>query len=268
MNIQKKISEYIDGDREFVVATVVEAVGSSPARSGFRMIVDGDGFEGSVGGGALEYRAVDDARKQLSLRKNALKEYALGDIGMTCGGTAKIFYEYMPGGRNFYVFGGGHICKSVCPIAESLGFKVTVVDDRPEVANSESQPHAQNVICGDFEEVIEGLAIPDNSYALIVTNKHIHDRDVLEALCKRAGKFRYIGMIGSRTKVAICLRELSEAGVSDETIENIYTPVGLNIGGDSPAEIAVGIMAEIIAIDHGKEVPHMKSACRADSPRP
>lgn len=262
INIQQAICEYIEDGKEFVTATVVEAVGSSPARSGFKMIITKDGFTGSVGGGKIEYIAVDTAREQIKKRKNLLSEYNLGEIGMTCGGTVKIFYEYMPGGRNFFIFGGGHVCQAVSPIAESLGFKVKVMDNRPEIANRECQPHAHEVICGEFAEEIDKLKIPDNSYALIVTNKHTHDGEVLHALCRRAEKFTYIGMIGSRTKVGLCFSQLREAGVSEDTISKIYTPVGLNIGGESPAEIAVGIMAEVIAVDYGRDVPNMKKLAK------
>ena len=105
MRIMEKLNEYCVGGKEFVLVTVVEATGSSPARSGFKMIVDKNNIFGSVGGGSLEYLAVDAARELFGTRKNLLKEFNLSAIGMTCGGTVKLFFEYMPGGKNFFIFG-------------------------------------------------------------------------------------------------------------------------------------------------------------------
>lgn len=259
MNIIDELNKYIESSKEFVLATVVEATGSTPARAGFKMIISKDDFVGTVGGGSLEYKTVDQGREQLKERKSILKEYDLAEIGMTCGGCVKVFFEYMPGGKNLYIFGAGHVAQAVSPIANMLGFKVTVIDNRPEVATKENHPNAYKVICSDFKEYIESTTFPNNSYAIIVTNKHKFDGTVLNALCKIPEKFVYIGMIGSIHKIGLVMEDLKNNGVTDEQIEKIYTPIGLDIGGNSPAEIAVGIMAEIIAIEYKKPVPHMKN---------
>ncbi len=258
MNTLKKTLEYLDNNRDFVLMTVVRAEGSSPARSGFKMIVDSEGnLHGTVGGGALEYKAVETAKQCLQNKTNILEHYNLADIGMECGGAAEIFYEYISKEKNIYIFGAGHICQAFSPIAKQLGFRITVIDDRPEVAIPSLQPTADEIICGSFVETINTLDFPNQSYCLIVTNKHLHDYDCLKALLAKETNFYYIGMIGSRVKVSNIFAKLSKDGISEEKIKKVSSPVGLNIGGDTPSEIAVGIAAEIISIENAKTVPHM-----------
>lgn len=259
MDINKKLAQFLESGREFVLATVIEATGSSPARSGFKMIVSNEEFLGTVGGGTLEYKTVEAARETLKRKKNSLIAFDLKNIGMTCGGQAKIFFEYIQGEKRMYIFGGGHICQAFSPIAASLGFKITVLDNRSDVANKEKQPFAHEIVCEEFESGIDKMKFGDNSFALIATNKHAYDGAVIKKLCEQEEKFRYIAMIGSKTKVKTCLEELIDMGIKIETLKKIYSPAGLKIGGDSPAEIAVAIAAEVIAFEHGKDVPNMKT---------
>lgn len=260
MKTLKKLQEYLDNNNEVVLATVVDAKGSTPGRKAFKMIVADDGtFYGTVGGGAIEYEVVEKARKLIRQKSNLLKEFKLKDLNMICGGEVTVFFEYMANLRTLYILGGGHVGQAIEPIASSLGFRVIVVDNRPEVTTKELHPFAQEIICGDFYETIKNMTLNNPAYAIVLTNKHLHDSDCLRALLQKEHELKYIGMIGSMTKVKICLDELEKGGIKRDKIDKVYTPIGLDIGGDTPAEIAVGIMAELIAIAHDKKVPHMKN---------
>ncbi len=259
MNIFQKVNEITSQNKEIVLATVVDAKGSSPARKAFKMIIVADGsIMGSVGGGALEYEVVNIGRELIKSKQNDLRHFDLSELGMACGGEVTVFFEYISKGKYLYIFGGGHICQAISPIAQSLGFRITVVDDRPEVTSKEMHPSAENVTCGGFVETVSTMEIHSPAYALIVTNKHMHDGDTLKALLQRNEEFRYIGMIGSKSKVEGCMNMLERTGIDRKKLQQIYTPVGLRIGGDTPAEIAVSIMAEVIAVENNKTAPHMR----------
>lgn len=259
MKILDHINNLLEKNISFVLATVVDADGGSPAKAGFKMVIADDGsLFGSVGGGGIEYKAVDVAKECIKRGRSCFKEFELADLGMACGGRAAIFFEYLAKQEHLYVLGAGHICQAITPIAESLGYKVVVIDDRKEVTDPKMHPSAAEVICGDFEETIGKIKIATPASALIVTNKHLHDYDCLKAVLLRKEEFAYIGMIGSVVKVEKIFERALDEGLSKEKIKRVYSPVGLKIGGDTPAEIAVGIMAEMIAIKYEKDLPHMK----------
>jgi xanthine dehydrogenase accessory factor len=236
----------------------VEAIGSTPGRKAFKMIIADDGtFYGTVGGGAIEYKVVEMGRELIKKKTNHFQKFNLKEIGMICGGEISVFFEYMAGGKYLYICGGGHVCQAIEPIAKSLGFNITVIDNRKDVAVRELHPSADEIVCGEFDETIKNMQIRQPAYAIILTNKHIHDGDSLKALLSKDDSFEYIGMIGSRNKVKTCLENIKD--INQEKLDKVYTPIGLNIGGETPAEIAVGIMAEIISLQYGRNVPHMKN---------
>lgn len=156
----------------------------------------------------------------------------------------ELFVEYLASKPNLVICGGGHIALPLCNLGKLLDFNVIVIDDRKEFANNERFNIADEVICGDFEEVIKEKSFSKNTYFVIVTRGHKDDRRCLEAVIDK--EYAYVGMIGSRAKVATVVKALLEVGYSQELIDNVHTPIGLNIGGQTPAEIAVSIAAEII----------------------
>lgn len=156
----------------------------------------------------------------------------------------EIFIEYLASKPNLLICGGGHIALPLCNIGKLLDFKVTVIDDRKEFANNDRFNIADEVICGDFEEILKGKDFTKNTYVVIVTRGHKDDRRCLEAVINK--DYAYVGMIGSRAKVATVVKAMLEEGYSQELIDKVHTPIGLNIGGQTPAEIAVSIVAEII----------------------
>jgi xanthine dehydrogenase accessory factor len=156
----------------------------------------------------------------------------------------EVFIEYILDKPNLIICGGGHIALPLCNIGKMLEFKTTIIDDRIEFANSERFPMANRVLCKDFNEAIEEVKPNKSTYFVIVTRGHKDDRKCLEKILTK--DFFYVGMIGSKSKVAFVINNMLENGYTKEQIEKVHTPIGLNIGGQTPAEIAVSIAGEII----------------------
>lgn len=156
----------------------------------------------------------------------------------------EIFVEYLTSKANLVICGGGHIALPLCNIGNLLEFNVTVIDDRKEFANYDRFNLADEVICGSFEEVLKERSFSKNSFFVIVTRGHKDDKICLEAIIDK--DYAYVGMIGSRAKVKTVVTSLIEDGYTQELIDKVHTPIGLNIGGQTPAEIAISIAAEII----------------------
>lgn len=259
MFFYEKLNELIRRNEELVTITIVETSGSTPARDAFKMLVTASGLlEGTVGGGALEYRAVEIAKACLTEKASKLISIDLDEVKMACGGSVKLFFEYIAPQKSLYIFGGGHIAQAIAPPAHDLGFRLTVVDHRPEIQDSPRLSDARSVLSDSYKKAVEDLDFLSPSYALIVSNKHLYDGETLLALLKKDVSFRYIGMIGSRKKVKECFDMLRAEGIPQEKIDKVFAPVGLNLGGNTPMEIAVSILGEIIAVDHGLKPDNMK----------
>lgn len=247
MEIFKKITELEAEGRTLVLATVVETTGSTPREAGARMLVLDDGsLFGTVGGGAIEKTVVDEARTLLTTGGHKLIRQTLKDMGMYCGGGMTVYLETLNPPSRLCIFGGGHIGRDLANISKSIGFHVTVIDNREEVANPDHHPDADVIICKDYTAALEGLNFSENTYIVILTHKHVHDYEVLEYCIEKP--HRYLGMIGSKRKVATCLAQLREKGITEDVINTIHSPIGLKIGGNTPAEIAVSIAAELISV--------------------
>jgi xanthine dehydrogenase accessory factor len=233
-----------------VMATVIESLGSAPREEGARMLVKKDGSTtGTIGGGAIEKKIVDEALLLMSAGTPKLFRCELKDIGMSCGGGMSVFLEPLLPAAQLIIFGAGHIGCALSQIGRMLDFNVTVVDNRGEFANREHLPHADTIIAEDYQKVLENFVSSENSYIIIVTHKHAHDFEILEQLIHKP--FCYLGMIGSRSKVAKAFQQLRDKGTSEEIIKKIYSPVGISIGASTPAEIAISIAAELVAVRSG-----------------
>jgi len=245
----RRILEGLEKGKNTVVATVVSAQGSIPSSVGSRMLVFSDSIEGTVGGGALEQRVIADARQMMSVPdERCLVTFTSEDLDMNCGGSVTIFFETMNAGPALWIFGGGHIAKALVPMTAACGFSVTVVDNRPEFAVRERFPDAVSVRGGAYDE--NARMVPEGGFVLMITHGHEHDDEVLNEVVRVDPPLPYIGMIGSRNKVKLALENLRKNGVDPGS--NIYAPVGLDIGGRRPGEIAVAIAAEIQGIRYQK----------------
>lgn len=238
------------------LATIVGTRGSTPGRTTMRLLVLGDGtFLGTVGGGCLEAEVYDTALEVIGDEQPRSLQFRLTeqespDSGLMCGGEVTIFVEPITT-PCLWIFGGGHVSKALCQVAALAGFRTTIVDDRADFASTERFPEAHETLGAPYPEAVERMSIQPNSYAVIVTRGHKEDGVVLEALGRRfaAGDhLRFLGMIGSKTKQALLWKQLRAAGIGDDFLATVRTPMGAYLGGKSHEEIAVSVVAELISV--------------------
>jgi len=258
------LGEALSRGEEAALVTIVSSNGSTPQRVGAKMLVFADGrIVGTVGGGCYENDAIGKARQVLQTRKPTTVKYDLNDdfaeeTGLVCGGQMEVFIEPIEASPSVYIFGAGHVGYYLARCAYEAGFGVHIVDDRAAFANAERFPFAASVVVDDIPDWLAKTTLPPSSYAVIVTRGHRNDLDALRALAPR--ELRYIGLIGSRAKVARLYDQLlSESPVDPALLERIHAPIGLDLGAVTPQEIAVSITAELIAVRRGK-VDALKSA--------
>lgn len=251
------LGEALKRGEEVALVTIVSANGSTPQRVGAKMLVYADGrVLGTIGGGCYENEALWKAREVLKTRKAVTVKYELADdfaaeSGLICGGQMEVFIEPIEPSPTVYIFGAGHVGRYVGRIAHEAGFRVHVVDDREKFANRERFPDAAEIVVDDIPEWLAKTALPTSAYAVVVTRGHRHDLEALRALAVK--NLRYLGLIGSRAKVKRIYDVLAEDGtVAVEQLERVHAPIGLDIGAVTPQEIAVSIVAELIAVRRGK----------------
>ncbi|HHX42861.1 MAG TPA: hypothetical protein GX714_02570 [Chloroflexi bacterium] len=243
-----------------VLITVVEAEGSTPARLGAKLLVRANGARvGTVGGGALERAANAKAREILESHRAELVRYSLveGDralegepTGMVCGGRATLFFDYIGYSQHAFLFGGGHVGQALLRVLSTLPYYITVIDHRPEIR--ERLDGAARAIIADYATALQGEQVPPGSYFFIATASHEYDYEVLRLIMGSDWRPAYVGMIGSQRKVRANVDRLRQELGDAAPWEALYAPVGLDIGGPTPAEIAVAVAAEIQAVRYGK----------------
>ncbi len=250
-----RVSQLLPGHACFTIATIVKVSGSSPRDAGAKMIVFQDGTtEGTLGGGKLEAQVIRDALDCLCRRANSIQSYRLSDdgLGMKCGGAVEVYYEAVAPAARLVIFGGGHVGRAIARLASSAGFAVEVVDDRPEHLDSSAYPSGVRLVTTDstFREGFEALCSED--FAVVVTRDAATDA----ALAGRhAASGAYVGVLGSRAKRAFMQRAVASAGVSERDFERVRCPIGVDIGADTPEEIAVSVVAELIAVRKNRRAP-------------
>jgi xanthine dehydrogenase accessory factor len=257
------VVDALDRGEAAALVTIVSTRGSTPQRVGAKMLVFADGrIVGTIGGGCYENDAFWKARDAITARKPQLVHYELTDdfaeeSGLICGGQMDVYIEPIEPSPELYIVGAGHVGFHLARVAHEVGFRVHVVDDREKFANQERFPTATEVIVDDIAAWLTGATLPPHAFAVIVTRGHTHDLDALRALAPK--DLRYLGLIGSRAKVARVYDALAAEGVSADVLAKVHAPIGLDIGAVTPQEIAVSILAELIAVKHGKTgAPSMK----------
>jgi xanthine dehydrogenase accessory factor len=256
--------------RKAALATIINVRGSIPSFETAKMLVRDDGsIVGTIGGGCVEAEVWEAAREVIQNEKPQTLKFNLNnnpkyDTGLVCGGTLEVFVEPVLPQVALYIFGAGHVAWSLYKVARIAGFEVVVVDDRESYANRERFPEARDVYADEYEQVMAQLSPSEASYIVIVTRGHRDDMRVLRWAAETPA--RYIGMIGSQRKVISIYKELEKEGIAAEKLARVYAPVGIEIGSITPEEIAVSIVAEMIAIRRGSDspLPHMKSAKAAE----
>jgi xanthine dehydrogenase accessory factor len=240
------------------LATIVAGESGSPGKTGFQMLVYPDGrISGTVGGGILEAKVRDEALLCLKTKESKLLEFTLDQesanaTGSICGGTVKVFVQSIQANPTLYVFGTGHIALPLVNFSKALDYNVIIIDDREEFANKQRFPLADEIKLGDFTNMIKSIEFRPDDHVVIITRGHEHDELVLKECLLKVHLPGYIGMIGSREKIVTTLARLKEQGIPEQLLIKVNSPIGLDIGAKTPAEIAISIVAEIIAHRYGK----------------
>jgi xanthine dehydrogenase accessory factor len=249
-DIYAEITRLSNAGEDAALCTVISAAGSTPREEGAKMLVRTDGsIMGTVGGGAVEKAVVNEALEVIRIGRAKKFEYCLkegGELGMMCGGDTEVFIEPLLTVPSLFIFGGGHIAVPLVRMAAIVGFKITVIDERPEYADAARFPDAAETLVLEIPDAYSRLKIGQNSYIVIITHGHKGDEAALEGALKTPA--RYIGMIGSRTKNAAVFGHLLSKGFTQEDISRTHAPIGVAIKAQTPEEIAVSILAEMIAV--------------------
>ncbi len=251
MDVYDEIARLRREGRRCAVATIINVCGSIPSVAAAKMLVRDDGsIVGTVGGGCVEAEVWQGACEVMKEEKPRTLTFNLNqtpdkDSGLVCGGTLQIFVEPVLPPSVLYIFGGGHVGLNVYKIARLAGFEVVISDDRDTYAYRERFSEARDIYADDMDHVLTQLAPTESAFIVIVTRGHRHDMRVLGWAVNSPA--HYIGMIGSKRKVLTVCQELQKQGVSPEKLKRAHAPIGLDIGATTPEEIAVSIVAELIA---------------------
>lgn len=257
-NWLEKLEDLKRQGKPCVLATVVGSSGSTPREAGAKMIVLSDssqagGFFGTIGGGHLEALAIDDAKKCLAENSSKTIEYPLGaKTGQCCGGVVQIFMEVLNNGPQLYLFGAGHVAQALCKSLVGTPFTVHIIDERKEWVMSNEIPQGairHHVEWDDY--VDEAVWDSDKTYVAIMTHGHDHDQAIVEDVIER--KAFYIGLIGSEPKWKRFQDRLVAKGVSQKKLDRVKCPIGLDIGGKAPQEIAISVAAELVSTFYDKK---------------
>ena len=235
-----------------VVITITATRGSVPGEVGGKAVVTGAGLDfGNLGGGRVEARAIAEAQDILATNA-PLRHHTWNlqkDIGMTCGGEMSLLFEPLPASPPWHIvlFGAGHIAQALVPVLATMDCKIDVIDERLDWL--EQLPQSVNLTTHDLPSFAEGakLVAPE-SYVLCITKGHATDRPVLAAALQAHTDLPFIGAIGSKSKRATLFRELADDGIPAELLEQIVCPLGLPLGTNAPAEIAISIAAQLLHV--------------------
>jgi xanthine dehydrogenase accessory factor len=262
-----ELQQILSTGTPFVAVTVVDTVGSVPQNQGARMLVTAAGLQyGTVGGGRVERRAIEEAQALLGVgatepRMRFFEWNLKRDVGMTCGGSVKLFLEaFNVAPWRIVVFGAGHIANALTRLLVELDCQITCYDTREEwLARLPESPRLTPVLSPDLPAEVAKL--PDDAFTLLMTMGHATDRPILLEIL-RTRELPYLGVIGSAAKAQRLKKDIVEAGLPAELRDAFFCPVGLEVGSNHPAEIAVSVTAQLLQVRD-----RLRREARADSPR-
>jgi len=252
----RTVLEALDRGEAVALVTIVKTTGSTPQRVGAKMAVFADGrVVGTIGGGCYEHDASGKAREAIGLRRARVVSYDLDDeaaahTGLICGGRMEVYIEPVEPSPHLYLVGAGHISQALARVAVEAGFRVHVLDDRAKYADAALYPDGTDVMVDDIPAWLGRASLSAGAYVVIVTRGHRHDLEALRAVVTRP--LAYVGMIGSQKKVSQVFEALAADGTPPTALDGVFAPIGLDIGAVTPAEIAVSIVAEMLAVRSGR----------------
>lgn len=247
--VYQAMIQALQAGKPAAIATVVKTLGSSPREAGAKMVVYPDGsIVGSVGGGEMEARVIAAAQEALKDGRPRYLDMTLSDEArgdpLICGGEMEVFVEPLLSPATLVVVGAGHIGAACAELGKFLGMRVIVLDDRPELVSPERMPHADERIAGALAAELANVEITPQTYVVLVTRAHTLDAGLLRAVIGKPAA--YIGMLGSRRRVLTVFELLKNEGVEAAQLERVHAPIGLDLGAETPQEIAVSILGEVI----------------------
>jgi xanthine dehydrogenase accessory factor len=248
MNLFEKIEEIRSSDKAGALCVVVQTKGSTPRKVGAKMIVCEDGsIYGTIGGGNLEKKVIQNAIEQVKLNQPKLyKHDLLHQHNMCCGGSVEIYIEPIYKMKKLYIFGAGHTGVALAKLANKLDFDVFVIDDRKEYLDKivEEGVDKMNV---DYKEALPFIPFDKNTFVVIMTYEHSHDRDILSYCIKN--DLAYLGMIGSQRKIELTKKMFLDGGIANQDqIDKVDMPMGIDINAEGPEEIAISVLAKLIEV--------------------
>jgi xanthine dehydrogenase accessory factor len=251
LEIYQELANIAAKGERAVLATVISSRGSVPRKAGTKMIIRGDGtLVGSIGGGNVEQAVQEKALAVIKSGEAQVMHLDLTGSGeeawMICGGQLDVFLEPILPAETLYLFGAGHLSQSTAAVAKMLGLRVVVIDPRPEYNNNGRFPNADSLVVEEYDNAFSKLNVDENSYIIIYTPGHVSDEKCLQFAVGTAAK--YIGMIGSKKKVKEIKERLRKKGVSQQHLDEVHAPIGLEINAQTPEEIAVSILAELTKV--------------------
>ena len=270
MDIYEEIVSLRARGTRAALAIIIAHEGASPRKDAVKMLISEDGSQtGNVGGGTVEADVVRLAKEVMETGKPKLLSFDLSGIdhderALVCGGSMQIYIDPVLPDPELFIFGAGHVAKAVAEAAKAAGFKITVFDDRTKYATTERFPYANVVLIKDSENwraELDGLNLTSSSYVFVATQRPKTDRVCLR--CALLSPARYIGMLGSLTKTKILLDALRQEGVDSSQFSRIFIPAGLDIGSETPEEIAASIIPELIAARKSLDVRRLRDAVHA-----
>ncbi|HOI84684.1 MAG TPA: XdhC/CoxI family protein [Acholeplasmataceae bacterium] len=267
IDIYEKLIEFKQKHIDMVLVTAVEKEGEGPVEVGKKMLViDEHTFFGTVGGGALEHYAIQKALTLIKKRHHLTEKYLLDKgkviedtktLPMVCGGQVTLYYEFIGFRNHVYLFGGGHVGRALAEVLKTLQFYVIMIDERKPIVDAFVDAHEKHHM--RFIDYIKEHGIKEDSLVVVVTPSHTSDYHVINQIIEQQFKPKYVGMMCSIEKLKDYLKETYQRFGRDIDLSRFYSPIGLNLGGGSPEEIAISIASELLAIEHGKsEIKHMR----------
>lgn len=229
-----------------VLCLISSTLGSTPRKIGSKMLVYADGsIAGSIGGGKIEHLVIQDALKMMDSQLAKSIDYDLsGEAAMQCGGKVSIYFEVAQSQSTLYIFGAGHIGKVLARYASDFAFKVVLIDNRSEVLPENKEKGVQYLI-GEYPELMPDLEFNPHTFVVATTHKHIHDEEII-AFCLQK-PHAYLGMMASKRKAALARKKWKEnSEIEQEKIDKIESPIGIKIACETPEEIAISVLAQLI----------------------